>query len=409
MEILTKKFIFVTRFFYPAFTGIPRIVSELAFSLADKGHAVEVLTSRQGYEKTYSNLSRKEVISGVKITRISALSFKRESLIGRVINYLFFYCNCLLRLLNLKRNEIVLVLSEPPLISTVATIAIKLRGAKLINWVQDIHPEISQHLGISFTQGWKGRILRDLRNIGWRHAVFNVVIGKHMAEFLLKQGIKSNQIGIYPNWEDGNLIVPCPQEENGLRKQWGLENKFVVGYSGNLGRAHDFTTILETATYFSKQKGFEDIFFLFIGDGFYKNYLEREVVHRGLQNVLFKDFQPREKLKDSLNVPDLHLISALPSMEGLLVPGKLTSALAVGRPVLFVGHKEGEVAQILHSASCGMAISIGDSPALNNAILKLRNDAALRYQWGLNARNEFDKTFDKSVAMSKLCDFLVSL
>lgn len=405
-----KKFIFITRYFYPSCTGIPRIVSDIAFDLAAKGHDVRVLASQLDYENPHRLLPSTETIFNVKITRISAILFQRTSLIGRVINYCGFYISCIFRLLNLtKQNDVVIVLSEPPLISSLVAKMIKFRRAKLINWIQDIHPEISEQLGLFFARGWTGRLLRYIRNIGWKKAIANIVLGKRMANFVQGQGIHPERINIYPNWEDGDLIRPLPIHENKLRLQWNLEKKFVAGYSGNFGRAHDFKTIIDTATYFAQQADMQDIIFLLIGDGYYKKYLEHEITQRNLANVILKPYQPREQLRESLNIPDVHLISAIPAVEGLLVPGKLTSATAVGRPVLFIGDQEGEVAQILRLGNCGESICMGDTTALVNAILKLRNDSTLREQWGKNARIIFDKHFDKSVAMSRLCEFLVSL
>lgn len=403
-----KKFIFVTRFFYPACIGIPRIVSDIAFELANKGYEVYVLTSQQGYESTQKNLLKKETISNVKINRISAISFKRTNLLGKVTNYCIFYYSCILHLITLlKQDDIVIVLSDPPLISTFVTTVIKLRRAKLINWIQDIHPEISERLGIVFTKGWLGKILRYFRNISWQRATSNIVLGQGMSNFVQNQQIHSNKIVVYPNWEDGTLIHPV-FHKNCLRSSWNLDNKFVIGYSGNLGRAHDFTTLIKAAHDLIDQR-IEDIVFLIIGDGYHKNYLERYVKNNKLHNIIFKPFQPREQLQESLNVPDVHILSVLPEMEGLLVPGKLTSAMAAGRPILFVGDKKGEVANILRSESCGETIAIGDSKSLINVILKLRNDSMLRKQWGVNARHFFDKHFDKSVAMGKLCQFLETI
>lgn len=401
-----KRFIFITRYFYPSFTGIPRMVSEIAFSLAEKNYVVKILTSREGYENTLQNLPSKEKMHGVDVTRLFAFPFKRTHILGRIMNYLGFYVACLFRLfLLLKPGDTLIVLSEPPLIATLVTPLAKIRRAKLINWIQDIHPEISGHLGFSFANGSMGKGLTLFRNIAWKKAEMNIVIGKRMATFVETHGVSRKNIALYPNWEDGKVIYPL--QKSVLRDSWGYTEKFIIGYSGNLGRAHDFKTLIETATQLANHNTENEIIFLIIGDGYHKKYLIQEIATRQLKNVILKPYQPRDILRDSLNIPDIHLISAIPEVEGLLVPGKLTSAMAVGRPILFVGDTQGEVAQILREANCGESISIGNSTALMLAILKLKNNPALQKQWGENARSFFSTHFDKSIAMNKLCDFFL--
>lgn len=404
-----KRFIFITRYFYPSDTGIARIVSDMAFDLATH-QEVHVFTSNQGYEKTQENLLTKEKIANVNVTRISAIAFKRTNLIGRIINYVIFYFSCTLRLLkSIKQNDVVIVLSEPPFIGTLIAAITKLKRAKLINWIQDVHPEGAEQLGIRLATGWIGKMLRAFRNISWRAAITNIVLGNRMAKMVAAQGIQKERIAIYPNWEDGKLIAPLSSEKNTLRHAWGLEKKFVLGYSGNFGRAYDFKTIIDTAIYFANQKEMDDIVFLFIGDGYYKHFLETEAAKHQLNNVIFKPYQPREQLRESLNIPDVHLISTKPAMEGTLVPGKLSSAMAVGRPILFVGDHEGETAQILRLANCGETVSIGDTGSLANNILKLRHDLTMRNQLGQNARVFFEQQFDQAVALNKLSHFLMSV
>jgi hypothetical protein len=155
-----------------------------------------------------------------------------------------------------------------------------------------------------------------------------------MANYLSSQGIPQSQITVIHNWADGQAIQPLAAENNPLRTEWQLQDKFVVGYSGNLGRAHEFTTILEAATQLIEDP---QIVFLFIGSGPQKLWLEAEVNKRHLTNVLFKPYQPRECLGDSLTVPDVHLISLRPSLEGLMVPSKFYGIAAAGRPVLYLG------------------------------------------------------------------------
>jgi glycosyltransferase involved in cell wall biosynthesis len=219
-----------------------------------------------------------------------------------------------------------------------------------------------------------------------------------MANYLSSLGIPQTQITVIPNWADGQAIQPLAAEQNPLRSEWQLQDKFVVGYSGNLGRAHEFTTILEAATQLINEP---QIVFLLIGSGPQKLWLEAEVNKRHLTNVLFKPYQPRERLGESLTVPDVHLISLRPSLEGLIVPSKFYGIAAAGRPVLYLGDKDGEIPRLLHLHQCGRTLAEGDSQGLVEVIKRLAENPEDRLRLGRNARALFEQRFEKTLALQK--------
>ena len=192
--------------------------------------------------------------------------------------------------------------------------------------------------------GGPGRLfhapLRRLRNRALRAAETNVVLGKRMAEHLCKQGIPQDRTRIIANWQDGVLVRPVAHSENRLRRAWGLEGKFVVGYSGNLGRVHELATLLDAMTLLQAQAvmgsaaadvGVE-VRFLFIGGGALERVLRDEIAARGLYNVVLLPYQSRNELSHSLSVADAHLVTLRPEFEGLIVPSKFYGIAAVGRP-----------------------------------------------------------------------------
>ena len=113
-----------------------------------------------------------------------------------------------------------------------------------------------------------------------------------------------------------------------------MKDRFIVGYSGNLGRAHELGILLDAA---DRLRHRLEIVFLIIGEGNQKENLQAEVTRRGLANVLFKPYQPKAQLKYSLTLPDVHLVSLKPALEGLIVPSKFYSSIAAGRAVIFIG------------------------------------------------------------------------
>jgi glycosyltransferase involved in cell wall biosynthesis len=186
-------------------------------------------------------------------------------------------------------------------------------------------------------------------------------------------------------------------EDNALRREWGLEGKFIVGYSGNMGRVHEFETILGAADVL---KGDEGTVFLFIGGGAQRAWVEARARERGLSGVRFLPYQPRERLAESLSAPDVHLISLRPEVEGFVVPSKFYGIAAAGRPAIFVGNRDGEIARIINESGCGIAVSQGDVVGLSAAITRFRNNPAPCQKCGANARRVFEERFDKRIALA---------
>jgi glycosyltransferase involved in cell wall biosynthesis len=157
----------------------------------------------------------------------------------------------------------------------------------------------------------------------------------------------------------------------------------VVCYSGNLGRAHEFDTLLDAADLLKLDGSFV---FLIIGGGARMPALRRAVAERELPNFRFLPYQPREALEDSLAAADVHLVSLRPALEGLICPSKLYGILAAGRPLIFIGDGDGEIARVVGSAGCGLSVEVGDSADLAECLKFLRTVDDARLQMGIRAR-----------------------
>ena len=208
------------------------------------------------------------------------------------------------------------------------------------------------------------------------------------------ESIDSDTIKIIHNWSNGGTVKPIEVASN-LRREWELDGRFIVGYSGNLGRAHEFETLLEVV---EQLKAVPEILFLFIGGGALMEALKQAAVSRRLDNFVFKPYQPREQLRQSLGMPDLHLVVLRPEMEGLIVPSKIYGILAAGKPTLFIGDPLGEIPSILRESDSGVIVESGDSEGLVKQILELRDNLDRVKRMGINARAVFDERYSQSRA-----------
>jgi colanic acid biosynthesis glycosyl transferase WcaI len=388
------KIVFVNRYFYPDSSATSQLVSDLAFELAGSNRDVSVITSRQRVGDSKASLPRYEIIKGVEIHRVATTCFGRASLLGRALDYLTFYFSCAVNLLGvLSKGDVVVAKTDPPLISVVAMMITKMKGAKLVHWVQDLFPEVAEVLKTPKIPKILFFLLRFLRNISFKSSRRVVVIGEKMAVYLAGCGIPKKLICVIPNWSHREKIQPIESSLNSLKKQWGLEHKFVIGYAGNMGRAHEFETVLNAAKILKTD---QQITFLFVGEGIHRAWLEKSVYEEGLKNVCFKPFQEHENLSQALSVPDIHLITLKSGLESFVVPSKFYGIAASGRPMIFIGESSCEIADWITRGDCGCVVKSGDGEGLAEAILSLLSDSGRLEKLGKNARVLNDNELNRS-------------
>ncbi|MGE0798668.1 MAG: glycosyltransferase family 4 protein [Lautropia sp.] len=388
-----SRLIFVNRFYYPDISATSQILTDLCVRLARRGYRVEVVTSRSRYDDAAAGLPASEIVDGVLIRRVATTRFGRATTMGRLVDYVSFYLSSIVALWRtVRRGDVIVAKTDPPLLSVPCMLVAQLRGAHAINWFQDVFPEVAMAAGIGRRFGPAGRLLmatcRWGRDLSIRRADANVVVGERMRRLLETRGSPSSKLATIPNWVDLTQIRPIAHDHNALRSQWGLEKAFVIGYSGNMGVAHDFNAILEAAQLLL---GRPSIQFLLIGGGKQRQWLEAEIVRRGLANIRLRPYQPREQLSLSLSAADVHLVSLRPSMEGLVVPSKFYGICAAARPTLFLGDPDGELGVVIRREQCGICVPDGNGTELARAITMLADEPALATRLGSAARRLVDQ------------------
>lgn len=347
------RLVAVNRFYAPDHAPTSELLADLAEHLAAAAWQVTVVTSRMRYDDPAAVLPARELRRGVQVRRVWTSRFGRHWLPGRAVDYLTFYLAAGVALLaELRAGDIVLVKTDPPLIGLVAALAARIRGARLVNWCQDLFPEIAAALGMRWAAGPVGRVLRHLRNRTLRAAEVNVALEVGMAAHLAREGVPGERIAILPNWADPDVVRPVPAEDNPLRREWSLDGHRVIGYSGNLGRAHAVAAVRDFLARMSAHD--PDLRFLFVGGGAGLETLRAWAAANGLDRILFQPYQPRERLALSLSAPDIHLVSLDPACEDLIVPSKLYGILAAGRPIVALVDPEGDMARLVERLDVGL-------------------------------------------------------
>jgi colanic acid biosynthesis glycosyl transferase WcaI len=397
--------LFLNRYFHPDHSATSQMLSDLAFGLSTRGHGVCIITSRQRYDVPGERLPARETIGGVEVFRVWTSRFGRDKLIGRAVDYATFYVSAASTLWRLARaGDIIIAKTDPPELSVVVAPIARWRGAQLVNWLQDLFPEVAEAVGLDRRQlpSFVYDALRVLRNRSLRSAAMNVALGDRMAERLAALGVAPDRVSIVQNWADGGLINPVAPADNPLRREWGLDGKFVVGYAGNLGRAHDYHTFLDAIT---RVEGATTdslrILWLFVGCGALHGAFVNEVRARGLKSVIFKPYQPRDLLAQSLSAADVQLVCLKPELEGLIVPSKFYGIAAAGRPTIFVGDRDGEIARIVQRRDLGFAVNQGDGVELAARVLALARNPDICREIGARARKACEDEFEKQIAIDR--------
>ena len=396
-SLSTRQLIFINRYFHPDQSATSRLLSDLVFALAEAGHNVLILTGQQRYDDPDAHLPAREVWGKISVQRLAATRFGRLTLLGRAIDYLSFYVSMAFSLLKLARpGDTIIPMTDPPMLSLLVAPIARIRGCRMINWLQDLYPEVAVAVGTPFLRPIMAKVIQGFRDRSLRAAVCNVVISTAMAERVSALGVKSECIRVIHNWIDDQTLSPIPPHENPIRRAWGLEDKFVVGYSGNLGRVHDIDTILLA----SGELVDCQIVFLCIGGGAQYDALKEAAERRGLTQLFrFMPYQSETDLPYSLSAADVHWLSHKPEFEGLLFPSKFYGIAAVGRAIIAITSKQSEIAKLVSQYHCGVVIEEGDGKALALELKRLSAAPELCSAMGAHARAMLKSRFTKAQAI----------
>lgn len=390
--------LFINQHYWPDLAATAQMLTDLAEHLAADGFDVHVLCSRGHYLSGPMDVAAEEIRRDVKIHRVPATAFGRKTTLGRLTDYASFFSSVIAHVLNGRRYDAIITLTTPPLLPIAGYMAKTVRGQPYGIWSMDLHPDAEVAAGMIDEESASAWLLHAINNLGYRSADFVVDLGPYMKQRLRGKGVEEKRLHTIPVWSDREEIYPVSHEENPLRNELGLEDKFVVMYSGNAGLAHRFEEILAAAR---QLQSHPEIEFLFVGEGPRKDEIQAFVDRHQLSNFRYLPYFPREKLKYSLSVADVHLMSLRREMAGIAVPGKLYGIMAAGRPVIMVGPHAAESAETIEEHEAGFVVDPDQEnkadQGLRDVILELYADEKRRGKIGANGRQAFLEGYSRKV------------
>lgn len=386
------KVLIHTMYYLPDFGSAPVLMDELARYLAGAGHEVEVVTTlprERGGEFRGLAYSRREA-GGVAVKRFWAPA--SPSPLGRLLAWNVFTLGALVNLLSVRRGDVLFLRTPPLQLGFPAFWARALRRARVLVNVQDIHPDLAIESGLLRNPAGI-RFAKALERWVYGLADRVVVISDGFARNLRAKGVPDAKLAVLPNWVDTDFLRPGPKD-NLVSRRYGLQDKFVVMYSGTISISSDraLGRTLEAAALLAGER---DVLFVVVGEGLRKEAVREKAAALGLANVLFLPFVPYPELPDLLASSDVLLVPLDKDKSDLSVPSKLYTFLAAGRPVLGLAAPGSEVAELLRTHDCGLAAPPDDPVAIAAAVRELARSPERRRDLGANAREFVVRGFAK--------------
>jgi colanic acid biosynthesis glycosyl transferase WcaI len=383
----------VNEFFYPDNTGgTGTVLSDLVRVLReiDTEMEIDVVTSRNLYRRAESALPAYENWNEVSIHRLATPRPNDLPLPLRLGANLLFCAAALAKLVSLPKYDVVLLATAPPMVAMAAMALKKLKGTPFVYIIYDLEPDRSVTMKILSQNHPVVKIFRWSQQRWLQSAAKVVVLGEHMGEYLSRTyGISMQSIHAIPIGSDPSEIVPGPKSSR-FRAQHGLSG-FVVLYSGNFGRYHNFDTVLDAARQIRETH--PQISFVLVGGGAQKAHIAYRVQEENLSNVRLFDFVPKEDYADLLASADISFVTLEPGMEALCVPSKFYSILASGRPVLATVSPKSEVARVIDEAEAGVHMEQAATEHLVAAVIALSENPAQAERMGQNARRVLEEKY----------------
>lgn len=339
--------------------------------LAKQGVEIELVISNAEYRGGRSPLD--EALSHSRI-RVSYVPVgKVEVGVERAWIYLAYIAGAIVRTLFGQTADLNFFITQPPLFSIWGYILKVLRQQRYCILVMDLYPDVAVQGDLLPSTALSTRLLNMVSRFVLRRADIVIALGRCMEERLHREGVPPQRTYVIPNWANAK-VYPIPHHDNQLRRELGLEEDFIVLYSGNIGFSHFFDDLLEVARRLRKTRNLR---FVFVGDGVRRKEIKQAKETHNLSNILLLPFQPVERIAQSLSMGDVHFISLRPGFEGLVVPSKTYSALAAGRAVIYQGNPHGEIARMVAEEQIGLVVPPYNSDALERAILHYYRNPAI--------------------------------
>lgn len=384
------KILLLNQCFYPDVVSASQHLTDFAVRLAGEGHDVTVVASRRGYDDANARFPKREVWKGIRIIRVPSLNLGKKSKLRRSLNFASFLAACVFRLILLGRQDVVVAMTAPPLISFLAALFVQLKGGRFIYWVMDLNPDEAVAAGWLRADSLAAKFLNSILLYALRHAEKIIVLDRFMKERILAKRIFGDKIEIVPPWSHDDAVKFDPKGREEFRRAHNLSGKFVVMYSGNHSPCHPLDTLLGAA---ERLRDDAEIAFCFVGGGSEFAKVKSFAARRALNNILCLPYQPLDKLSASLSAADLQVVVMGEAFAGIVHPCKIYNILSVGAPFLYIGPSESHVVDILSHMTARDAGLMAKHGEVEKVVAQILEAARAKHRMPLSSEVELAGRF----------------
>lgn len=396
------RFLFLNQFYPPDPAPTGHFLHDVASRLAARGHTVRVVCSRRAYGSG-EDLGPSGILAGVEVERVGGPGVAGHSLAGRGLGHASFLTHALRRAVSLEMSpDLVVAATSPPFLGLAGALAARWRGAAHAEWTMDVYPDvILAHWKID-PSGWRGRALDAVARFQLRRATLVLTLGQFMSKRMGRLLSDNTRLETVPLWSgmDSEPEASAAAQSWRARRGWPAGD-LVLLYSGNMGRGHRFGEFLEAA----RRLGGAGPRWAFVGSGPRRQEVERFREAHPDSRIELLPAVPAANVAASLLAADVHLVSLARSWQGLMVPSKLQAAFSLGRPVIFVGAEDNEVAAWIRDSGAGWVVAEDDVDGLISAVNEAR-EPSQRSSRGAAGRRYAREQFDRDRNCDHIADLL---
>ena len=374
------KIHFMSENFPPESNAAATRVYERACYWVKWGHQVTVITSAPNFPEGklfpgYKNKwKQSETMSGIRVVRVKTYIAANQGIAQRTFDFLSFMVTGFFAALKEERPDVIAATSPQFFTAVAGWAASAVRGVPFVFELGDLWPASIAAVG-AMKRSLALKLVEKLELFLYHRSTHIAALTNSFKENLVERGIDKNKITVVINGVDLARYGPRERDVN-LSKEWGLENKFVVGYIGTHGMAHALSNVLNAAKSIQEN---DTICFLLAGAGAERASLMEEAKRRLINNVVFMPRQPKEMMPAIWSLCDVALVHLKdsPVFAGV-IPSKIFEAQAMGLPILLAA-PEGEASSIVLNDKAGLHISAEDPTALADSVNQLAsNKSALK-------------------------------
>ncbi len=408
-KIKKKKLLIYAHYYIPDVASTGQIIKELAEGMLEVFDitVICVVPSYTGkVDNNYKkNLFYRENVNGVRVIRVRVPEFSKSNKISRIINILAYFFGAMIATFIVGKSDYVYSISQPPILGGILGIWGKwVKRAKYIYNIQDFNPEQTIAVGYSSNKFVLDTMMW-LDKFSCKSADKVIVVGRDMVDTLKKRFSGKNvpNHAFINNWIDEKEVYPLEYNDEKLlefKRKYGLENKFTIMYSGNLGLYYDLENLMPILNKFRLR---DDVVFAFVGEGTIREKLVNYKIENSLENVVFIPYQKKSDLVYSLNAGDIHWCLNAKGIKGVSVPSKLYGIMAVGKPIIGVLEEGAEARIIIEETNCGFVAEPGDYTNIEKIIEKAisEKDSLLMKEMSERGRDYLMRNLTKDVSVKK--------